>query len=63
MITIIIEPKIFTKAVYISGGGADGSIITFSDIELGYHANNGIDGIVNLQKQVIAKHNISAGDL
>ncbi|KAJ3570991.1 hypothetical protein NP233_g4038 [Leucocoprinus birnbaumii] len=44
------------------GGGADGSIITFSDTELGFHANNGVEDIVNAQKDVISRHNISAGD-
>ncbi|KAI0077422.1 peroxidase MNP1 [Panus rudis PR-1116 ss-1] len=44
------------------GGGADGSIITFSDIETKFHANDGTDEIVALQKPFIAKHNITAGD-
>lgn len=46
-----------------SGGGADGSIITFSDVETNYHANGGIDDIVDKQKPFVARHNISAGDL
>lgn len=44
------------------GGGADGSIITFSDIETAFPANNGIDGIVEVQRPFITKHNITAGD-
>ncbi|KAK0195813.1 manganese peroxidase 1 precursor [Armillaria mellea] len=44
------------------GGGADGSIITFSDIETAFHANDGIDEIVEAQKPFIARHNITAGD-
>ncbi|KAK0212397.1 manganese peroxidase 1 precursor [Desarmillaria ectypa] len=44
------------------GGGADGSIIIFSDIETAFHANNGIDGIVETQKPFINAHNITAGD-
>ncbi|KXN90156.1 Versatile peroxidase VPL1 [Leucoagaricus sp. SymC.cos] len=44
------------------GGGADGSIMTFSDIETAYHANNGIDDIVEKQKPFVAKYNITAGD-
>nr|QNH91263.1 peroxidase [Pleurotus tuber-regium] len=44
------------------GGGADGSIITFDTIETAFHANGGIDEIVDAQKPFIAKHNISAGD-
>ncbi|KAK0212384.1 manganese dependent peroxidase 1 [Desarmillaria ectypa] len=45
-------------------GGADGSIITFSDIETAFHANNGIDGIVNVQRPFIQAHNatLSTGD-
>ena len=30
-----------------SGGGADGSMILFADIETAFHANNGIDDIVD----------------
>ncbi|THV06761.1 manganese dependent peroxidase 1 [Dendrothele bispora CBS 962.96] len=46
------------------GGGADGSIIVFSDIETAFHANNGIDEIVDAQKDFIQQHNItlSPGD-
>ncbi|RDX40534.1 peroxidase MNP1 [Lentinus brumalis] len=44
------------------GGGADGSIVLFSDIETNFHANDGTDEIVALQKPFIAKHNISAAD-
>jgi len=44
------------------GGGADGSIVTFDTIETAFHANGGIDDIVDVQKPFIAKHNISAGD-
>ncbi|TFK44516.1 manganese peroxidase 3 [Crucibulum laeve] len=44
------------------GGGADGSIITFDEIETAFHANGGIDDIVDLQKGIIAKHNITPGD-
>ncbi|ETW76658.1 manganese peroxidase [Heterobasidion irregulare TC 32-1] len=44
------------------GGGADGSIIIFSSIETAFHANNGIDEIVEEQKPFIARHNITPGD-
>nr|ARA74331.1 manganese peroxidase 2 [Physisporinus sp. PF18]ARA74333.1 manganese peroxidase 2 [Physisporinus sp. PF18] len=44
------------------GGGADGSIIIFSDIETNFHANLGIDEIVEEQKPFIARHNITPGD-
>ncbi|KAI0259215.1 manganese peroxidase 2 [Gloeopeniophorella convolvens] len=44
-----------------SGGGADGSMITFSEIETAYHANQGIDEIADRQKTVIAQvQNITA---
>ena len=46
-----------------SGGGADGSIHTFADIETAFHANGGLDEIVALQKPIRARHNISAADL
>ncbi|KAK0459170.1 manganese peroxidase 1 precursor [Desarmillaria tabescens] len=48
----------FTKG----GGGADGSISTFSDIETAFHANIGVDEIVEAQRPFITKHNITAGD-
>ncbi|KAL0581814.1 fungal class II heme-containing peroxidase [Marasmius crinis-equi] len=46
------------------GGGADGSIMVFSDVETTFPANNGIDDIVGVQKQFMADHNvtISPGD-
>lgn len=45
------------------GGGADGSIVVFEDIETNFHANIGVDEIVDEQKPFIAKHNITPGDL
>ncbi|KAH8101870.1 manganese peroxidase isozyme precursor [Cristinia sonorae] len=44
------------------GGGADGSVVTFEDTETAFHANLGIDEIIDAQKPFIAKHNITAGD-
>ncbi|KAF8881777.1 manganese peroxidase 3 [Infundibulicybe gibba] len=44
------------------GGGADGSIVVFSDIETAFHANGGIDGIVEVQKPFIAAHTLTPGD-
>ncbi|KAI0785600.1 manganese-dependent peroxidase [Abortiporus biennis] len=44
------------------GGGADGSIIVFEDIETNFHASLGLDEIVDTQKPFIAKHNITPGD-
>ena len=45
-----------------SGGGADGSIMVFDSIETNYHANLGLDDIVNLQKPYVLKHLVSPGD-
>ncbi|KAI0081249.1 melanin-decolorizing enzyme [Panus rudis PR-1116 ss-1] len=45
-----------------AGGGADGSIIIFDDIETKFHANNGVDEIIGEQKPIIARHNITVGD-
>ena len=49
----------------LSGGGADGSIMTFKDIETQYPANGGIDVIVNAQEQFLSQFGgvISPGDL
>ena len=49
----------------LSGGGADGSIMTFGDIELQYPANGGVDDIVMAQAQVLSQFGgaISPGDL
>ncbi|KAH8992833.1 manganese peroxidase 1 precursor [Lactarius hatsudake] len=44
------------------GGGADGSILVFSDTELTFHANGGIDDIVAAQTPFFQKHNLTAGD-
>lgn len=52
-----------TRQHKFGGGGADGSIMTFDTIETAFHANGGIDDIVNVQKPFAAKHNMTAGDL
>ena len=52
-----------TNDLLLSGGGADGSIMIFDDIEPNFHANNGVDEIINAQKPFVAKHNMTAGDL
>nr|AVJ41188.1 manganese peroxidase [Irpex lacteus] len=44
------------------GGGADGSIAVFEAIETAFHANNGVDEIIDEQKPFIARHNITPGD-
>ena len=48
-----------------SGGGADGSIITFGDIETQYFANRGVSDIVKAQEQFLSRFGgvISPGDL
>ncbi|KAF8274525.1 manganese dependent peroxidase 1 [Lactarius quietus] len=38
-----------------SGGGADGSIMTFSDIETQYAANGGLDDIVKMQERCLSE--------
>ncbi|KAJ7699236.1 versatile peroxidase VPL1 [Mycena rosella] len=45
------------------GGGADGSILTFGDIETNFPANLGTDDIVDALTPILARHNISSGDL
>ncbi|KAJ3511221.1 hypothetical protein NLJ89_g4222 [Agrocybe chaxingu] len=44
------------------GGGADGSIMIFEDIETAFHANLGVDEIIDAQKPFVAKHGITPGD-
>ncbi|KAF5370754.1 hypothetical protein D9758_002111 [Tetrapyrgos nigripes] len=46
------------------GGGADGSIIVFDEIETLFHANGGIDEIVDAQRQFMQDNNVtlSPGD-
>jgi hypothetical protein len=50
-----------------SGGGADGSIMTFSDIETRYSANGGLDDIVKMQERCLSECGgdgiVSPGDL
>lgn len=45
-----------------SGGGADGSIAIFEDTETNFHANLGVDEIINEQRPFIQRHNISTAD-
>ena len=45
------------------GGGADGSIAIFENIETNFHANLGVDEIINEQAPILARHNITPGDL
>jgi cytochrome c peroxidase len=46
----------------LGGGGADGSIITFSDTELTYSANAGLDDAIETELQFIQAHNVTPGD-
>ncbi|EJD07919.1 manganese peroxidase [Fomitiporia mediterranea MF3/22] len=50
----------------LGGGGADGSILTFSDTELTFAANGGNGGVedfVTTMVPFLSRHNVSAGDL
>ena len=46
-----------------SGGGADGSIAIFEDIESNFHASIGTDEIIDEQRPFIQRHNITTADL
>jgi len=45
------------------GGGADGSILTFDDVEPGYLPNKGMKTTVKLLKQVMERPGLSPEDL
>ena len=49
--------------MWYSGGGADGSIAIFESIETAFHANNGVDEIIDEQRPFIQRHNITTADL
>lgn len=57
-----ISPKIAKTGVF-GGGGADGSIALFEDIETNFHANNGVDEIIDEQRPFIQRHNLTTADL
>lgn len=44
------------------GGGADGSVVVFDEIETAFEANAGIDDGVNLEAPFITKWNVTPGD-
>ncbi|KIJ56361.1 class II peroxidase [Sphaerobolus stellatus SS14] len=46
-----------------AGGGADGSMLVFPDVEPNFSANNGISDSVDALLPFLAKHPVSAGDL
>ncbi|KAI0350840.1 manganese peroxidase [Trametes cingulata] len=56
-----ISPKIAATGKF-GGGGADGSIAIFEDIETNFHANLGVDEIIDEQRQFIQRHNITTAD-
>ncbi|KAH9934475.1 heme peroxidase [Epithele typhae] len=45
-----------------NGGGCDGSIMAFTEIETGFNASIGLDEIANEQRPFALKHNVSFGD-
>lgn len=65
-VTLLISLKILANPRN-SGGGADGSIMTFSDIETQYPANGGLDDIVMMQERCLSECGgdgiVSPGDL
>ncbi|TFK86882.1 class II peroxidase [Polyporus arcularius HHB13444] len=56
-----ISPAIASRGQF-GGGGADGSIAIFDDIETNFHANNGVDEIIGEQRPLIQRHNITTAD-
>ncbi|KAF5378509.1 hypothetical protein D9615_007179 [Tricholomella constricta] len=54
--------KMFREGKFGRGGGADGSIMAHADIETAYHANAGLDDIVELQRPIAIRHGVSFGD-
>nr|AAA33741.1 lignin peroxidase lpoB [Phanerodontia chrysosporium] len=58
---IAISPAMEAQGKF-GGGGADGSIMIFDDIEPNFHPNIGLDEIINLQKPFVQKHGVTPGD-
>ena len=58
-----LRPRYNTKTTVRSGGGADGSIAIFEDIETNFHANNGVDEIINSQRPLQQQTNLTVADL
>ncbi|KAH9892619.1 heme peroxidase [Cubamyces lactineus] len=59
---IAISPALEAQGIF-GGGGADGSIAIFSEIETGFHPNIGLDEIVEKQRPFIERHNLGVADL
>ncbi|OBZ73589.1 Versatile peroxidase VPL2 [Grifola frondosa] len=55
------SPALFREGKF-GGGGADGSIMAFAQIETNFHANIGVDEIVETQRPFALKHGVSFGD-
>ncbi|KAI5117417.1 hypothetical protein M0805_005477 [Coniferiporia weirii] len=53
----------FSKTGNFTGGGADGSIIIFADIETNFSENLGTDDGVDALAPFLTRHNVTAGDL
>lgn len=62
---MLVSPKqtSYRKGRFIETSVADGSIMAFSQIETNFHANVGVDEIVEEQRPFALKHNVSFGDL
>ncbi|KAL1944843.1 hypothetical protein VTO73DRAFT_2463 [Trametes versicolor] len=58
---IAISPALTAQGQF-GGGGADGSIMAHVDVEGAYHANNGLDEIIESERPFALKHNVSFGD-
>ncbi|KAH9931127.1 manganese peroxidase 1 [Epithele typhae] len=50
------------KAGKFGGGGADGSIAIFEDIETNFHANGGVDEIIDTQRPFVQMSNMTTAD-
>ncbi|RPD53510.1 manganese peroxidase isozyme precursor [Lentinus tigrinus ALCF2SS1-6] len=55
------SPALFAEGKF-GGNGADGSIMSFAEIETAFHANGGIDDIVETQRPFALAHGVSFGD-
>ncbi|KAI0775760.1 prepropeptide lignin peroxidase [Trametes elegans] len=58
---IAISPALEAQGKF-GGGGADGSISIFPEIETSFHPNIGLDEVVALQAPFQARHNLSHAD-
>ncbi|KAI0743576.1 heme peroxidase [Daedaleopsis nitida] len=56
-----ISPAIANRGQF-GGGGADGSIALFEDVETNFHANNGVDEIINEQRPFVQRSNMTTAD-